>query len=187
MQAMRPEPETTDEALVERALQGDDQAISALVQRYSGPLYAFVRRYHPDRDDCEDLFQETWIRVFSHLHRFAPGKRFSTWLFQIALNQCRDLARRGQVRARYQDMARDMGRQNRESSVEQQAEARKVLDAIEEMPVSYKEVLLLRYYNGFTEAEASEILDCPRGTVKSRLHEAVKTLRNRLAPEKAGV
>ena len=73
MQAMRPEPETTDEVLVEFARQGDDQAISALVRRYSGPLYSFVRRYHPDRDDCDDLFQETWIRVLTSLHRFEQG------------------------------------------------------------------------------------------------------------------
>ena len=186
MQAMRPDPETTDEALVERALKADDEAISALVQRYSGPLYSFIRRYHPDRDDCDDLFQETWIRVLSHLHRFEPGRRFSTWLFQIALNHCRDLARRGQVRSRFQDMARGMQQQSRGSSIEQAAEAGKVLDAIMEMPVSYKEVLLLRYYNGFTEAEAAEILGCPRGTVKSRLHGAVKTLRQKLAPARAG-
>jgi RNA polymerase sigma-70 factor (ECF subfamily) len=181
---MRPDVETSDETLAYRASRGDDEAFSALVRRYSRPLYSFIRRYHPDRDDCDDLFQETWIRVLLSLRRFEPGRRFSTWLFQIALNQCRDLARRGQGRNRFQVMAGEMEQERRKPDIEREAETGMVLDAIREMPVSYREVLLLRYYNGFSEAEVSEILGCPRGTVKSRLHQAVKAVRLKLAPEK---
>ncbi len=184
MQAMRPEAETSDEGLALQASRGDEEAFSLLVRRYGKPLYSFILRYHPDRDDCDDLFQETWMRVLANLHRFEPERRFSTWLFQIALNQCRDLARRGEVRARYRAAQSAVEHQKRTPDVEEAAQAREVLEAVREMPVSHKEVLLLRYYNGFSEAEAADILGCPRGTVKSRLHQAIKTMRARLAPEK---
>lgn len=122
------------------------------------------------------------MHALTSLNRFQPGRRFSTWLFQIALNQCRDLARRGQVRSRFRAVSG--GTQNEQvwRSAEEETEATMVLDAIKEMPVLHREVLILRYYNGFSEAETSEILGCPRGTVKSRLHEAVKIIRHRLDP-----
>lgn len=183
MQAMRPEKEITDEVLALRAWRGDDEAFSVLVRRYGRPLYSFIQRYHPDRDDCDDLFQETWMRVLANLHRFEPGRRFSTWLFQIALNQCRDLARKRAVRVRYRAGPGVMEKERRTADVEEQAEARKVLEAVKELPVTLREVLLLRYYNGFSEAETSEILGCPTGTVKSRLHQAVRVIRKKLVPE----
>ena len=63
---------------------------------------------------------------------------------------------------------------------EERVDAMKAMQAIEALPLQQKEVLLLRYYHGFPEAEVSEILDCPRGTVKSRLHQAVKAVRIKL-------
>ena len=71
-------------------------------------------------------------------------------------------------------------------SIEQEVDATMAMHAINNMPTPYKEVLLLRYYNGFSEAEVSEILGCPRGTVKSRLHKAIKTIRQKLDPEEEG-
>jgi len=186
MQAMRPEQETTDEALAVRAAQGDDAAFSTLVHRYGRQVYRFILRYHSDRDDCDDLFQETWIRVLSHLERFNPEKRFSTWLFQIALNQCRDFGRRGQVRSNFQEASRNLKNEMSGISIEQEVDATMAMHVINKMPTPYKEVLLLRYYNGFSEAEVSEILGCPRGTVKSRLHQAIKTIRQKLDPEEEG-
>ena len=67
-------------------------------------------------------------------------------------------------------------------SAEEKVDAMKAMQAIEALPLQQKEVLLLRYYHGFPEAEASEILGCPRGTVKSRLHQAVKAVRRELDP-----
>lgn len=179
---MEPCTDPSDETLAVRAEQGDPEAISVLVRRHSGRLYGFLQRYHPDRDDCDDLLQETWIRVLSRLDRFDPRKRFSTWLFQIALNLCRDLARRERGRRRLRQGVEDMQPVKASFAMEETVDARKAMQAVETLPREQKEVLLLRYYHGFPEAEVSEILGCPRGTVKSRLHQAVKSLRLRLAP-----
>src|SRR3989304_10615990 len=83
----------TDEELVGRLADGDEAALAELLRRYQRPLSHFLHRHLGGRD-VEDLYQETWLRVFRHAARFDPAKRFSTWLFQIAINLCRDWHRR---------------------------------------------------------------------------------------------
>lgn len=184
MRAMGPSTDQSDETLAVRAERGDHEAVSNLVRRHSPRLFGFLQRYHPDRDDCEDLLQETWIRALANLDHFDPGKRFSTWLFQIALNLCRDLARRDQVRSRFRKGAQEMRNGVTGGlTVEEKVDAMRAMQAIETLPQEQKEVLLLRYYHGFPEAEAAEILGCPRGTVKSRLHQAVRAIRSNLKVE----
>lgn len=170
-----------ENALVFRAARGDAQAISALVERYSAPLYRFIQRTRPFRHDWDDILQETWVSVWNHLPRFDQRGRFSTWLFQIALNHCRDQARRDRVRDRFRtEAARRPPPTEDTAGPEERTEARRVLEAVESLPDRSKEVLLLRYYQGFSERETAEILDCPPGTVKSRLHQAVRDIRRRL-------
>ncbi len=177
---MGPYTDRSDATLAARASRGDRDAASALVRTHSPRLYAFIQRYHPDRDDCEDLLQETWIRAFSNLDRFDPKKRFTTWLFQIALNLCRDLARRERVRSGYRRYVQETGQRGSDTKTEEKVDARKAMRAVETLPLEQKEVLLLRYYHGVPEAEAAEIVGCPRGTVKSRLHQAVRAVRRKL-------
>ena len=180
---MGPYTDQSDETLAVQAARGDQEAVSVLVRRHSPRVYGFLQRYHPDRDDCDDLLQDTWIRAFSNLDRFDPKKRFTTWLFQIALNLCRDLARRDRVRSVYRKDAQEIQKGMAGVTAEEKMDAMKAMQAIEALPLQQKEALLLRYYHGFPEAETSEILGCPRGTVKSRLHQAVKAVRERLEPE----
>jgi len=182
IRAMGPHTEPSDETLAVRAEQGDQEAISVLVRRHSPGLYGFIQRYQPDRDDADDLLQETWIRAVANLDRFDPKRRFSTWLFQIALNLCRDRARRDQVRSRFRRDVQEMQQEKTRVTVEEKVDARKVVRAIEALPPQQKEALLLRYYQGFSEGETSEIMGCPKGTVKSRLHQAVQALRSKLGP-----
>lgn len=177
---MGPYTEPSDERLADLAEQGNQEAVSELVRRQSPRLYRFIQRYHPDRDDADDLLQETWIRALANLDRFDPNRRFSTWLFQIALNLCRDFARRDQARGRARKGVQEMQQGKTGATVEEKVDAMKAARAIETLPAQQKEVLLLRYYQGFSEGEASEILGCPKGTVKSRLHQAVKALRVKL-------
>ena len=179
---MGPYTDQTDEILAVRAARGDQEAVSVLVRRQSPRLYGFLQRYHPDRDDCDDLLQDTWIRALSNLDRFDPEKRFTTWLFQIALNLCRDLARRNRVRSGYRKDVQQIEKGTAGVTPEEKVDAVKAMQAIEALPPQQKEVLLLRYYHGLPEAEVSEILGCPRGTVKSRLHQAVKAIRIKLEP-----
>src|SRR6266568_1141721 len=83
----------TDEALVARLADGDEPALRELLRRYERPLAAFLHHRTGGRD-VEDLYQEIWLRIVRSADRFDQQRRFSTWLFQIAVNLCRDWHRR---------------------------------------------------------------------------------------------
>lgn len=159
----------TDEQLVGRLTDGDQAALAELLRRYERPLSHFLDRYLGGRD-VEDLYQETWLRVVRHAARFDPGKRFSTWLFQIAINLCRDWHRRVRlepVSAPETSANADLDR------AEAGIDARHLLALL---PAPQREVIILRYFHDLTEDEVAAILDCPKGTVKSRMHYAVARL-----------
>ena len=138
-----------------------------------------IMRYHPARSEAEDIFQETWLRVFKNRKTIRRGTKFSTWLFQIAINLCRDHWRRTKVRQSYLAGAHVVAESHRPSG-----EDMDLKKAIQALPREQKETLILRYYQGFSEAETAVLLKCPQGTVKSRLHKAVKKLREKLCREK---
>ena len=160
-----------------RVQAGDEGALAALMDRYQGPLYGFLNRRVGDAA-ADDLFQESWLRVVRARHRFDPRRRFSTWIFQIANNLCRDRGRRRAVETRYlEGLARSQPSGAERAAAppaELQLEMRQRLDAL---PERLREVLVLRYYQQLPERDIAEILAVPRGTVKSRLHAAVKALR----------
>jgi RNA polymerase sigma-70 factor, ECF subfamily len=159
-----------DEALVARLARGDETALAELLRRYERPLSAFLFRHTGGRD-VDDLYQETWIRVVRSAARFDAARRFSTWLFQIAINLCRDWHRR---------RAAETGVDPPEiGSTEDIGRAEAGIDAarlLARLPEAQREVLILRFHHDLAEEEVAEILGCPRGTVKSRMHNALARL-----------
>jgi RNA polymerase sigma-70 factor, ECF subfamily len=115
------------------------------------------------------------LRVVRHSARFDPTRRFSTWLFQIAVNLCRDWHRRAPPEP--QDLADGLAAPDTRQKVEAAADAAQLLA---ELPEPQREVIILRYYHDFSEAQTADILGCPKGTVKSRLHHAVAHLAARV-------
>jgi RNA polymerase sigma-70 factor (ECF subfamily) len=170
----------SDEQLMIRVQAGDEDAVTELVTRWRARLYGFLMRRAPDVAD--DLFQETWIRVVRAAERFDPSRRFSTWLFQIANNLCRDRARRRAVEESYRQTVReeiqhDAGRLD-PPPLDLRLDMHRRVHAL---PERLREVLLLRYYHRLSEAEIANAVGIPRGTVKSRLHHAVRALRQQMA------
>ena len=161
---------------------GSDDALASLMTRWRGPLYAFLSRRVGDAAD--DIFQETWIRVVRARDRFDPKRRFSTWLFQISNNLCRDRWRRLSARGRALEAFTHESLATRSNMAEPEVRERDVMrDRVLSLPERQREVLILRYYEDMSEAEIAETLGIPRGTVKSRLHTATKALRERLEAE----
>jgi RNA polymerase sigma-70 factor (ECF subfamily) len=163
---------------------GDAPAFERLLERYQRRLFGFLLRRAPPQH-AEDLFQETWLRVVRARESFDPARRFSTWLFQIANNLCRDGARRSAVEAR--DQARLQADVLARGAAGMTALDVK-LDAwqrLAQLPDLLREVLVLRYFEDLGEREIAEIVGVPPGTVKSRLHAAVRALRG--APEEHDV
>lgn len=154
-----------------RVQAGDSEALAALIERYHGPLYAFLWRRAGDGAD--DLFQESWIRVSRARDRFDRSRRFSTWLFQIANNLCRDRFRRGGTAARARAVLAEAPAPDAEDPSLRIDLARRLAA----LPERLREVLVLRYYRDLGESEIAELLGIPAGTVKSRLHAALRALR----------
>ena len=166
----------TDEELMVKLQAGDESALGVLIDRWRGPLYGFLHR-RVAAAATDDLFKETWLRVVRARRRFDPSRRFSTWLFQIANNLCRDRGRRAATWQRAREaLARhaDDAAAAREAPLELRLDVRRRVAAL---PERLREVLMLRYFAGLAEPEIAEVAGIPRGTVKSRLHAAVRALR----------
>jgi RNA polymerase sigma-70 factor (ECF subfamily) len=180
----------TDEDLVMAIRAGDTDSLSVLVSRWEQPLYRFVYRMLPRREDAHDVCQETFLRILKKADRYRPGSRFSTWMYQIALNLCRDQARRrkrwGLIMAdRHefdeQERPADAGSEpvgDPLQEVEREELSRAVHRAMEQLPAEQREVVVLKEFEGLKFREIAEILDCPESTVKSRMYYGLSGLRS---------
>jgi len=164
----------SDETLVVAVARGDGHALEVLCRRWESSLHRLIWRQTAGRD-VDDLHQETWLRVVRAAGRFDPTKRFSTWLFRIAINCCRDWQRRrpdepvDPATTEPIDPASDPA-----TSVDAATDAARLLAAL---PEGQREVIVLRHLHDLSEADVASILDVPIGTVKSRLHNAMTRLR----------
>jgi RNA polymerase sigma-70 factor (ECF subfamily) len=162
----------SDEELMGLVATGDPRALETLCSRYERGLHQFLWRQLGGRD-VEDVYQETWLRVVRAAARFDRRRRFSTWLFQIAVNLCHDWHRRPPPEPR-DPATLDHGA---DDSTARQGDALDAARLLAALPEPQRAAVLLRYYHDLPEDEVAEILGCPRGTVKSRLHHAMTTLK----------
>jgi RNA polymerase sigma-70 factor (ECF subfamily) len=166
----------SDARLVEDARLGDAEAFGELVKRYERRLIRVIMRFVRDPDLAEDLAQETFLRVYERLEQFDASRRFSPWLFRIAVNLTLDYLRRRKRRvwgALFSDSGRDRWP---DPPVE---DPRKALDlkqeiskVIEQLPEKYRIVLVLRDLESFSTSEISAILNRREATIRWRLAEA---------------
>ncbi len=174
-----------DEAeLIERAAKGDSQAFGQLVERYQRRVVGVAMAVVHNQDDAIELAQETFIRAYENLSKFESRSSFSTWLYRIAANLSIDFRRREgrHVVLRGEDadnefnrIPTDQGDSFKEASrTELSARLR---EALEELTPEHRAVILLREVEGLSYDEISDVLQCPRGTVMSRLHYARGRLR----------
>ncbi|MDX1682248.1 MAG: sigma-70 family RNA polymerase sigma factor [Phycisphaeraceae bacterium] len=185
--ASTPNEELTDADLMRQYQAGQSDAFAALVERYRKPLFYFLQRYVRDPSTADDLFQETFLQVHRSADSFDPDRRLKPWLFTIAANKARDYLRRTQ-RRKTLSLSRSVGSDGEASFVdlmegdlpdpgedlEESETAERVRDVAGKLPEDYREILLLAYFQQFPYRQIAEILDIPLGTVKSRLHAAVK-------------
>jgi RNA polymerase sigma-70 factor (ECF subfamily) len=170
-------------------------AFQELVGRYHDRLLNFIYRTIGDRDRSEDLVQETFVRVYRHLHRFDPTKKFSTWIYTIASNlaknELRNRSRNPMVL--FQAIKKNWDADHRPLQWEDRSYApddlfrkrhlrAQVEKAVEELPEHHRVVFVLREMEGKTYEEISEITGVTLGTVKSRLNRARNKFAQIIAP-----
>jgi RNA polymerase sigma-70 factor (ECF subfamily) len=183
------ENQPDDEALMAALSDGDFRALDALMLRWQRPLHAFLYRHLLNEADALDLAQETFVRIHQNRARYRPGSRFSTWMFQIALNLARDHARkRSRRRTDSLDAAPPAviaGLAGTETPPDLAArraeETAAVRAALAELPEELRAVVMLFEYQNLTHAEIGEVLGMTTKSVESRLYRARDKLRARLA------
>lgn len=179
----------TDEELVTRSIGGDKESFDQLVVRWERPIYALAYRVLGREEDARDVCQDTFLRAYRALPGFKGQAKFSSWLYRIALNLCRDWMRR-QRRAPAMQMPEDadpvemVGERGPAESIETLVARRELSVVVEaalaRLPEEQRTAIILKEYHGMTFQEIADLQGCPLSTVKTRLYQGLTVVRRQL-------
>ncbi len=177
----------SDERILARFVSGDDEALGELARRYEGLLLGLCTGMLGDRALAMEAVQETWLRVIRHSRTYDGRASVKTWVYQIAMNRCRDLGRSRSASKKRERVHHDRLQDEKKahviptaSPVDPRLEA--AVGALEE---HQRETVILCYHRGLTHRQAAEVLGVPMGTIKSRLNKALEKLRESLGTQDA--
>lgn len=178
------EMEQTDQCLLELALKGDGGSFGRLMERWDRKIFGFIRRYVGNREDAEDLTQNTFAKAFQNLGSLTNHKHFSSWLYKIALNECRMRFRKqkGRSAVSLEESQPEVEERTREElSPDRTFEGREKVSRVEaafrRLPMEQREVILMKEFQGLRFQDIAEVLGIPISTAKSRLYFGLKSLR----------
>ena len=181
----------SDESLVAQSLRGDAQAFAELVTRYTAPIFNLAFRLTGDGAEAENATQEAFLRAYSALPRSRADLAFKPWLFQIAVNLCRDLARKKCPTA-FAEMASDEEEAIEDETplpldrVEERELERALAHAVADLPEMYRAVVTLRYTEELAYEDIASVLELPVNTVRTHLFRAKSMLRKTLSEWEPG-
>ncbi len=182
----------TDEELVARSIGGDADSFNELVVRWERPIYALAYRTIGREEDARDVCQETFLRAFRGLPGFRGQAKFSSWLYRIALNLCRDWIRRERRAPIVQapddvDLVELAAAAEPSESIEDLVARRDLAASVERamalLPEEQRTAIVLKEYHGLTFQEIADLMNCPLSTVKTRLYQGLTVLRRELAKQ----
>ncbi len=179
----------TDEELIARFQEGDEQAYTELVNRYRGKLMTFVYRFVNDMEQAEDIIQDTMLKLYTHKHYYRNIAKFSTWIYTIAGNLAKTELRKRKNR-KVTNISQ-MGPEDRDYElpsvapetdevVQSEYIEKKIQAAIQNLPLHFRTVTILRDIQELSYEEISKIVEVPLGTVKSRINRARLQLQKEL-------
>ncbi len=183
----------SDQALVERAQQGDRQAFDVLVRKYQNKVVHLISRYLHDKNEALDLAQETFIKTYLALPDFRGDSAFYTWLYRIAVNTVKNhlIARERRPRTARIKLDEDPWDEKNDELKELATPEHLLLrDEIEqtvfrtiaELPEDLRDAITLREMDGLTYEEIAQAMGCPVGTVRSRIFRAREAIDQKLKP-----
>jgi len=164
-----------EQVLILRCQAGDETAFTEIVERYNTRLRYFLRKMLGDVHGVEDVLQEIWFDVFRGMSKLNHLGAFSSWVYRIARDRAaRNLRKRHWTQSSLVELASDEANDSDGFSAEDAAHIHAALD---EMPREQREVLVLRFLEEMTYDDMAQVVGCPVGTVRSRLHYAKRALR----------
>jgi RNA polymerase sigma-70 factor (ECF subfamily) len=182
-----------DAELVKRVQAGDVGAFDVLVQKYQHKVINLVGRFVSDQTECQDIAQDSFIKAYRAIHNFRGDSQFYTWLYRIAANTAKNyLASRARKSPGYTVDVADAEHFEGESGLKEYANPENLLlteeikatifSAIEKLPEDLKSAITLRELDGLSYEEIAEVMDCPIGTVRSRIFRARDVIDKELRP-----
>lgn len=185
----------TDEMIIKAVVNGEVELFSLLIERYQDRVYSTTYRMLGNREDALDISQEVFLKVYKKLSSFNYNSAFSTWLFKITANKCRDLLRHRKTKINKNKVSLEQSQENgfqfedddnpEKSYLEKEAE-KNIIQLINNLKTEFKEVIVLRDIEDFSYREISEILSIQPGTVKSRISRARKYLKDNIIKLREG-
>src|SRR5688572_11706839 len=179
----------TDDELVARSLGGDVDSFNQLILRWERPIYALAYRTIGREEEARDVCQEAFLRAYRALPGFKGQAKFSSWLYRITLNLCRDWIRKQRRQpvsqipedADIDEMAASTGPvESIEDLVARRELSSVVEDAMTHLPEEQRTAIILKEYHGMTFQEIADLQGCPLSTVKTRLYQGLSVLRREL-------
>jgi len=179
------EPEISDEILIKRVSALDEDAFTQLYQRYAPRMLRyFYRMLNQDEELAQDFVQDLFLKLIEKADRFDARHKFSTWIFTLAANMCKNEYRKRNIRDQFkvnQSYNESVLNPRIEDHIDQQAFSQELTQALERLSPDQKNAFILRYQEGLSVKEISQISRCAQGTVKSRIYYGLKKLANNLA------
>lgn len=177
---------TTDESLLSRFLGGESEALGELAGRYENQLLGLAWGLLDGRSDlARDAVQETWLRVIRYGASFNHRSLFKTWIYRITINQCKNLRKKNRQDSSESSLNGESKTNDEPQSSSSKPAPNELRQALKRLDRRRSDVILLCYHAGLNHEQAAEVLGIPLGTLKSRLHAALRELRETLVPETA--
>ncbi len=179
----------TDEELIRRFQAGDEEAFEEIVYRYSNRLMNFAYRFVLDKEESEDIVQDTFLKVYQNRHAYREIAKFSTWIYTITGNLAKTVLRKRRNRKMFffsrmgpekKDMDFPSKDRKPENKIERQFDERIIQRAIQKLPEHFRTAIILRDIQELSYEEISNIINAPLGTVKSRINRARLRLQEEL-------
>lgn len=174
---------TSDADLIKMCCSGQIEAFSILVNRYQGTLMNFLRSMNVKPHDLDDLAQEVWIKVYDYRFKYQNHAKFSTFLYMIAKQKVIDVHRKAKRWKKFTDIFCPYIQHKEKQRVQQELQKHRETDIellMDRLSNEHREVIILRTQEKMSYQEISELLNVPIGTVKSRMHKAIKNLKSYL-------
>ena len=178
----------TDENLISDILTGDVEAYAILIKRYQKPIFNLMMRTTSCEEDAFDLTQEAFVRAYEKLERFKPSGRFFPWLYTIGMNLARDFSRKKKTRkikkAELYEMQKSLSVESDLSkSLLERIDAQRVKEALQDLPLEYREAVILRFHEGMSIREVASSIGISVSGAKMRIHRGLLKLRRLLSAE----
>lgn len=177
----------TEAEIIEKVVSGDSDAFEALVTKYEKQIYAMGMRYTGNQQDAMDITQEVFLRVFRFIKNFNAQSSFSTWIYRITVNVCKDILAK---KRRIQELPLDGESEDGEYTIDiedfsyspeavmQSHQLRdSIASAIAKLPEKYRNIIIMRELNDMSYEDIGRVLDIEQGTVKSRISRGREKLR----------